>query len=238
MQQEKFSLAADQASTRYTTYLELILAAYNRAVLSSNLNAKTIREFKKETQMLNKHFLEKEVEIMAKSYDEIEGMVKDATRNLSVDVMEDNEWSDYLQDSASFTFEALKLQSTKDALYASNFLRNKVIELMNMSDGERAYEVVFNSRELNFFYTDKIGRKINSVKYVRTMIRDYYVKSYNDLIAGAAILNGIEQVKVSNVDINHADYNKILSLKGEDGLNYFILRNEMFHPNSNSVLEL
>lgn len=236
--QEKFTLNADAAAQRYTAYLELILAAYNRIILSKNLTARSIKAFKDETQMLNKHYLEKEVEFMISSFESMKDFIQTDTKGLEINVIEDEEWGDYLDESINFTYDAIKLQSTKDALYATNFLRTKVIELINMNDYERAYNLIFTSRELDFFYTDKIGRKINSIKYVRTLTRDMHVKAYNDLIAGAALLNGIENATIVNTDVNHGDHNKSISINSEDKLNYFAVRNEMFHPNTNSILRL
>jgi hypothetical protein len=236
--QEKFTMNADLAASRYTNYLELILAAYNRTILSKQLNARSIKVFKDEVQMLNKHYLEREVDHTLENFEALKNAIADSTKDLTVPVLDDEDWGVYLEDSTNFAFETIKLQSSKDALYAANFLRTKVIELIHMNDFERAYNLVFTSRDLDFFYTDKIGRKVNSIKYIRTMVRDYHVKSYNDLMAGAALINGINEAKVINIDVNHGDHDKTISINSEDTLNYFSIRNEMFHPNTNSILRL
>ncbi len=64
------------------------------------------------------------------------------------------------------------------------------------------------------------------------------VKNYNDMIVGAAILNDIPNLKVENVDANHKDHGKIISVYDENDVNYFSVRDDIFHPNSNSILRL
>jgi hypothetical protein len=109
---------------------------------------------------------------------------------------------------------------------------------MAMNDYQTAYNLVFNHRDLSFYYTDKLGRKINSTKYVRTVTRDYLVKNYNDVIAGAAILNGIQEVTIENVDSNHEHHGKVIAVNDPNEVNYFAVRDEIFHPNSNSIIRL
>lgn len=235
---ESFTTFSNHAAQRYTDYLERILAAYNRTVLSKSLNVSSIKTFKDEVDMLNKHYLESEVEHMVDNYNALQRWVHEDTSHHSVDVLNDDDWATYLSDNANFTYEVIKLQSTKDALYATNYLRAKVLEVINMNDYERAYNVIFSSRDLAFFYTDKIGRKINSVKYIRTLYRDFFVKNYNDLIAGSAILNDIKTATIINTDVNHGDHDKTISVNDENTLNYFSIRNDSFHPNTNSILRI
>jgi hypothetical protein len=235
---EKFTTASNHAAQRYTAYLEGILASYNRIILSKALNVSSIKTFKDEAEMLNKHYLEREVEHMVENYHDLETMIKEDTSRLDIDVTLDEDWATYLSDNANFSYEIVKLQSTKDALYATNFLRAKVIEVINMNDFDRAYNLLFSSRDLAFFYTDKIGRKVNSVKYIRTLYRDFFVKNYNDLIAGAAILNGIDKVTIINTDIHHGDHDKIISVNDESTINYWSIRNDSFHPNTNSIIRV
>jgi hypothetical protein len=73
---------------------------------------------------------------------------------------------------------------------------------------------------------------------MRTAARDYLVKNYNDLVAGSAILNGIEEVVIENVDKNHEHNGKVIAVTGNDGVNYFDIREDIFHPNSNSIVRL
>lgn len=235
---DKFSVLANQAADRYVAYLESILASYNRIILSKSINVGSIKVFKDEIMMLNKHYLEKEAEHTVEVYNQINNLVQEDTKGKSVDVTNDDEWASYLSENTNFIFEVIKLQSTKDALYAVNFFRTKLIQIINMNDYERAYSLLFSSKDLAFFYTDKIGRKVNSVKYVRTLYRDYLIKNYNDLIAGAAILNGIKQATIINIDAEHGDHEKIISINEESELNYFSIREEKFHPNSNNILRL
>lgn len=236
--QELFSIIANETSQRYTNYLEQILAAYNRTILSKNLNAKSVSMFKKEVENLNKHYLEREVDNIVALYHSVKQLVDEDTKGQSVSVTDDDEWGTYLSDNTDFLFEAIKLQSTKDALFASNFMRSKVLEVLALNDYEVAYDLVFNGRDLSFFYTDKIGRKLNSVKYIRTVARDYLVKNYNDLIAGAAILNGVAEVTLINTDIEHKDHEKTISVNGQNTVNYFSIRTDTFHPNTNTIIRL
>lgn len=238
LRQEQFTSIANATATRYTAYLESISAAYNRVILSKSLGYSSITSFKKELDMLNKHYLEKEVESMVSNYEAIKQMIVEDTNGNDVKVLDDNEWAEYLSENTNFTYEAIKLQSMKDSLYAKNFLRNKVIEVINMNDFEKAYNLLFSSRDLGFFYTDKLGRKVNAVKYARTLVRDYFVKNYNDLIVGSAILNDIKEVTIINSDVNHGDNDKKISVNNQNTVNYFSIRLDSFHPNSNSIIRL
>ena len=238
MRQADFTSISNELSTRYTSFLESLLAAYNRTILSADLTPRSLDAFNKEAANVHRLYLEREVDAMVKVYDKVKVMIATDTQGLAVEVLEDDDWSRYLSENTNFLYEAVKLQSSKDILYVNNFLRSKVLTVMAMNDYQAAYTLVHKHKDLNFYYTDKIGRKINSTKYVRTVARDYLVKNYNDLIAGAAILNGIAEVKIENVDSNHEDHGKVIAVNNPNEVNYFTIRDETFHPNSNSIVRL
>lgn len=238
MRQEEFTKAAHDASVRYTNFLDNLRNAYNRTILSAKLNPKTLNTFRKEVTNLQQIYLEKEVEQVTELHGHLSRMIHEDTFSLNVEVLEDDEWGDYLYQNANFLFEAIKLQSAKDALYINNFLRTKILEIMALDDYKKAYNLVFDSKDLSFFYTDKIGRRINSVKYVRTLTRDFMVGNYNDMLAGAAILNDINKVTIENPDEAHKDNGKTISINGDSDVNYFSIRTEIFHPNSNSIIKV
>lgn len=236
--QNQFSIIADQTAGRYVEFLQRTLSLYNTFILSRELNPKSISSFSKELNNFNKLYLEKEVNETMKLYEQLNSFIDEDTKHLGVKVTEDNDWSLYLSENINFLFEAIKLQSTKDVLYASNFFRTKLIEIVSMNKYEMAYNLIFNSKELDFHYTDKIGRKIQSVKYIRTITRDFVIKNYNDMIVGSAILNGIEKATIQNISDEHKDHNKIVFINKQNDINYFDIRNEIFHPNTNSILRL
>jgi hypothetical protein len=238
MIQEQFNKVAQDVSERYTNYLEALRNAYNRTILTADLSPRQLGTFKKEIDSIQTRYLEQEVDHVTKVHDLLLDYIGQAIADdkMDVSVTQDHEWTDYLYQNTNFLYEAIKLQSSKDALYINNFLRVKVLEVLNLNDHQKAYSLVFNNRDLSFFYTDKIGRKINSQKYIRSLARDYMVTSYSDMLVGSAILNGIDEVGIENVDPNHRDHGKIISVTGENELNYFSVRNEIFHPNSNSII--
>ena len=236
--QAEFNAISNEVAIRYTHFLETILSAYNRTILSADLTARSMESFKKEVGNIHKQYLEREIDELVKIYDKVKEMVNLDTESNSVHVTEDEEWATYLTENTNFLYDAIKIQSSKDILYINNFLRSKVLQVISLNDYQVAYNLVFNQRDLSFYYTDKLGRKINSVKYIRTATRDYLVKNYNDLIAGSAILNGIDVLTIENVDRNHEHNGKVIAVKGDDGVNYFDVREDIFHPNSNSVLRL
>lgn len=237
--QAEFNDISNQIADNYSHFLDKLLSAYNRAILSTDLSARGIDLFRKEILNVQQQYLEHEVEVIVNLYDHLRQMIETDTKGLQVNVLEDEQWSAYLSDNTNFLYEAIKLQSQKDVLYITNFIRSKALQLSNMSDGQAAYTLIFNQKNLDFYYTDKLGRKINSIKYVRAVVRDYLVKNYNDMIVGAAILNGIKTLTVENVDANHRDNGKKISVTDENDVNYyFTIKDEIFHPNSNSILRL
>lgn len=238
IRQTEFSNAANEVSIRYNHFLETLLAAYNRVILAADTSPRSLNSFKKETANILRVYLEREVDQTVKLYNDIISMVNQDTSELPVKVTEDDTWTEHLSENTHFLFEAIKLQATKDVLYVNNFLRSKVIALQSLNDGQLAYSLIYNHKDLSFYYTDKLGRKINSTKYVRTVTRDYMVKNYNDLIAGAAILNDIKEVQIVNTDVNHKDNGKIIAVNDPHEVNYFSLRDEIFHPNSNSIIRI
>lgn len=236
--QIEFGNAANEVSIRYNHFLETLLAAYNRVILSADTTPRSMTAFKKETANILRVYLEREVDQTVDLYHRVLGMVNEDTASLPVKVTEDDTWTEHLSENTHFLFEAIKLQATKDVLYINNFLRSKVIALQSLNDGQLAYSLIYNHKDLSFYYTDKLGRKINSTKYVRTVTRDYMVKNYNDLIAGAAILNDIHEVLIENADTNHKDNGKVIAVNDPHEVNYFSLRDEIFHPNSNSIIRI
>jgi hypothetical protein len=238
IRQSEFTKAANEVSIRYDQFLQTLLASYNRTILAADLTPRSIRGFQSETANILKHYLEREVDETVTLYNELITVVNEDTASLSVKVTDDVEWLDHLSENTHFLYEAIKLQASKDVLYLVNFLRAKVISLHALNDGQVAYSLIYNHKDLNFYYTDKLGRKINSTKYVRTVTRDYMVKDYNDLIAGAAILNGIKEGTIQNTDEGHKDNGKVIAINDPNEVNYFSIRDEVFHPNSNSILRL
>lgn len=236
--QAEFNSIANELSVRYTHFLDTILSSYNRAILSTDLTARGLDHFRKEVGNIHQQFLEREVDHIVRIYNSVKDMVDTDTQTAPIKALDDEQWATHLDENTNFLYESIKLQSSKDVLYVNNFLRSKAIQLNSVNDYQKAYNLVFNHKDLNFYYTDKLGRKINSVKYVRTAARDYLVKNYNDLVAGTAILNGIDTLVVENVDSNHENNGKIISVNEANDVNYFDIRDEMFHPNTNSIVRL
>jgi hypothetical protein len=237
LRQSEFTSVANEVSIRYDHFLETLLSSYNRTILAADLTPRSIEGFKKETTNILKHYLEREVTEIVPLYQRLLDDVE-ADTSLAVKVAEDEDWTVHLSENIHFLYEAIKLQASKDVLYITNFLRSKVIALHALNDGQIAYSLVYNHKDLNFYYTDKLGRKINSTKYIRTISRDFMVKNYNDLVAGAAILNGIQEATIENTDEGHKDNGKVIAINNPNAVNYFTLRDELFHPNSNSILRL
>jgi hypothetical protein len=238
LRQTEFTNAAAEVSIRYNHFLETLLASYNRVILSADVSARAIEGFKKETGNILHQYLEREVDQSVALYQRVIDMVEEDTQSLPIKVTQDGDWLEHASENTNFLYEAIKLQASKDVLYVTNFLRSKVIALQSLNDGQLAYSLVYNHKNLSFYYTDKLGRKINSTKYVRTVTRDYMVKNYNDLIAGAALLNDIHEVTIENTDINHKDNGKVIAVNDPHEVNYFSSRDEIFHPNSNSILRI
>lgn len=238
LRQSEFTSIANEVSIRYDHFLETLLASYNRTILSADLTPRSIEGFKKETANILKHYLEREVNETVALYNQVLAIVAEDTQSLSVNVTEDDDWTENLSENTHFLYEAIKLQASKDVLYITSFLRTKVVALHSLNDSQIAYSLIYNHKDLNFYYTDKLGRKINSTKYIRTITRDYMVKNYNDLIAGAAILNGIQTATIENTDETHKDNGKVIAINNPNEVNYFSIREEIFHPNSNSILRL
>lgn len=238
LRQSEFTSVANEVSIRYDHFLETILASYNRTILAADLSPRSIEGFKKETANILKHYLEREVTEIVTLYQRLLADIATDTQQLPVKVTEDEDWTEHLSENTHFLYEAIKLQAAKDVLYVTNFLRTKVIALHSLNDGQIAYSLVYNHKDLNFYYTDKLGRKINSTKYIRTITRDFMVKNYNDLIAGAAILNGITEATIGNTDEGHKDNGKVIAINNPNRVNYFTIREDVFHPNSNSILRI
>jgi hypothetical protein len=238
LRQSEFTKAANEVSIRYDHFLETLLASYNRAILSADLSPRAIQTFKAESANVLKHYLEREVTETVTLYNSVIAMVNEDTAELPVHVTEEADWLEHLTENTHFLYEAIKLQAAKDVLYINNFLRGKALALHSLNDGQIAYSLIYNHKDLNFYYTDKLGRKINSTKYIRTLTRDYMVKNYNDLIAGAGILNGIHDAIIDNTDETHKDNSKVIAINDPNKVNYFSIRDEVFHPNSNSILRV
>lgn len=238
LRQSEFTAVANEVSIRYNHFLETLLGSYNRIILSADLTARSLDSFKKETANILKHYLEREVQETVGAYNELKDMIATDTQPLKVKVLEDDIWAEHLTELTHFLYEAIKLQAAKDVLYINSFLRSKVLAIQSLNDYQVAYTLIFNHKDLSFYYTDKLGRKINSTKYVRTVTRDYMVKGYNDMLAGAAILNGIETVTIINTDDSHKDSGKVIAVNDPNEVNYFSIRDDIFHPNTNSILRL
>ena len=236
--QAVFTDVSNKVAERYRLFLEKLLNAYNRTILTADFNARSLATFNAEVANMHNQYLEFEVEAIVETYNSVQDMVREDTKSQSVNVLEDDAWAENLVANTNFLYDAIKLQSQKDVLYINNFIRTKAIQLMNQSDYDVAYNLIFNHKELSFYYTDKLGRKLNSQKYIRTITRDFMVKNYNDLVIGSAILNAIEEVTIENTDPNHREHGKVIAVNGTDSVNYFDIRDDVFHPNSQSIVRL
>lgn len=233
LRQVEFSKIADEFADRYRRYLEIILNSYNSVILSGEMNNRKITSFSKEIANIQSNFLTNEVSKITSAYEWItEAVTTDVGND---DIFNEEEWLDYVEANTSFLYDIFKVQSTKDAIYATNFLRSKVLQVRNLNEYQLAHNLIYNSRDLGFFYTDKLGRKVNAVKYIRTMARDYLVKNYNDLIYGYAMINNNVNLVVDHLDEGHK-HNGI-QIDTETS-HYFDIKDDVFHPNSNALLRI
>lgn len=237
--QVEFDKFANAFAERYVSFQNSIKAAYQSRILNRDLNYKSIKSFEKEANNVAALYLEREI----LEVQEAERVIKQFINSdfniysLPVKVLKSEEYMEYLSDFSVYVYNSIKHQVAKDILFATQKLRVESIKLLN-TNGDY-FNLVMNYKDPEFVFNDKAGRNLPSKKYIRTMVRDYFVKSYNDIFVENLLLNGVNEVEVDHIDTNHKHYGLILSINdSENELNYFNVRDDVFHPNSNAVLKV
>lgn len=233
-----FDRIANSFAERYVTFLGSIRAAYQSRLLNRNVTYASIHTFEKEANAIATLYLEREInevtamEMAIKSFIQSDCTIYD----IKADVLNDDNYLEYLDDFTKFVYNSIKQQVSKDILFAAQHLRVDALKLINSNHNH--VTLLLNYKDLEFSFTDKMGRNLASKKYIRTLVRDYCVKAYNDLFAENLDLNNIDQAIVDNPDHTHSHYGTIVTINdNENELNYFNVREDIFHPNTNSILK-
>jgi hypothetical protein len=235
--QVEFDKNANAFSERYGAFLGNIKAAYQARILSKSLNYKSIKSFEQEASNLARLYLEGEIEQCQRAEVAIKQYIESdfAKTGMDAEVLDNPEYMNYLSDFTSYVYSSIRHQVSKDILFATQRLRVESIKLLNSNFNYM--QTIIDYKEPEFVFNDKAGRNLPSKKYIRTMVRDYFVKSYNDIFVENLILHNIDAVQVYHIDQTHKHYGLILSVNNNDNeLNYFKVRDDIFHPNSNAVL--
>lgn len=96
-----------------------------------------------------------------------------------------------------------------------------------------------NSADLQFMFFDRQGRKWSSKKFIRAVWRHTLLSVYNEMILMSAADHGLSRVKVVHQDAKSDVHGTIVALgSNSEFVTYSEIRNEVFHPNANSVLKV
>lgn len=236
--QIEFDKNANAFAERYTHFLGSTKAAYQSRILDRNLTHNSIKGFEKEATNIAVVYLEGEIKEVERAEQLIKNFIEtDFTLyDLPTKVLTNEIYMEYLQDFSAFVFNSIKHQVSKDILYATQQLRVESLKLVN--NGYDHVSLFLKYKEPDFIFTDAIGRSLPSKKYIRTLVRDYFVKSYNDIFVENLLMNDFNTVEVDHADVKHKDYGLVLSINDpENELNYYKVRDSIFHPNSNAILK-
>jgi hypothetical protein len=230
---------ANAFADRYAAFLGNMKGAYQARILNRNINYKTIKSFEVEANKIAALYLTNEIEQCTRAENAIRQFIESdfAAFDLDAAVLDNQEYMDYLTSFTSYVYSCIRHQVTKDILFATQKLRVESLKLIN--NNQNYMQLVMNYKEPEFTFNDAVGRALPSKKYIRTLVRDYFVKSYNDIFVENLVIHNIDEVAVDHIDQMHKDKGLVLSINdAENDLNYFNVRDRIFHPNSNAVLTM
>lgn len=237
--QVEFDKHANAFGERYGNFLNGLKAAYQSRILNRSVNYKSIKSFEKEASNIASLYLEGEITNCQRSEEAIKQFIEAdfSVFDLDAAVLDNPEYMDYLNSFTAYVFSSIKHQVNKDILFATQKLRVESLKLLNKN--YNYMNLVLDYKEPEFVFNDSVGRSLPSKKYIRTMVRDYFVKSYNDIFVENLVIHNVDEVAVDHLDQTHKHKGIILSIHDtENDLNYFKVRDEIFHPNSNAVLTM
>lgn len=251
MTPQELTEAAQRASERYVLFLNSLRGVLSQALRSdpSDMRARTaLREACLESA---RAFLRTEIGIIEQ---EVERSAEEETVRLNSTISPDSsdaELSPLAQDiveTAQDRLETeLRAQIERDIMQVLLKHKDFQIEVHMLADIERIsadgakFKVLMRGEDqVRFYFRDRMGRKLQSQKFIRTVWRDALLQTGNEAFLIAAAKSGFDTVVVDHPDRQSSANGVEIAINPEfEGeVSYADVRDSIFHPNSQAVLRL
>lgn len=239
--------SSQRASDRYVVLLNAFRGLLSQTTRKNPVDVRARRALRENALEVARTYLMTEVGI---SSDEIEKAVSEeifrfnAMTGANV-TLEDDVIEDVIEAAEERLATEIRAQIERDIILLQSRHKDFQIETFMTSQSERVdletakFRVLMRgSDQVRFFARDRIGRRIQSQKFVRTVWRDTLLQAGNEAFLLAASLAGIEKLVVDHPDKNASANGVVIStspnLVGDNS--YADIRDEVFHPNSQARL--
>lgn len=151
--------------------------------------------------------------------------------------------SDYSEEIVTWFRQELRSQIERDINSAVQKRREIILDATITSRTKgvpllEAYELALTRREgVNFYFTDRSGRRYPSQKFIRQLFRHTLLTAAVETFALEAASYGVTELEITHPDKNHSFNGELITLvETPNVLTLADVRDDVFHPNSNAFL--
>lgn len=239
-----YTRASHRAAERYT----VVLAAFKSvlfAYMGQPFAEASMRALRINVKKLAATYLETETDL-------IRTALTDTAQNAQEQVLEDlnaisaatipEALKPFLEQSVDHLSVEVEAQLSRDVEALVRRYREFALEaqLAAYSRGLVKPAVTIGQGDQNtvrFYFRDRAGRVTASEGFIKTAWRQSLVSLGAEFYLLEAVNRGATKVVVVNPDPNHEFQGREISLTDEDGQSFTDLRDQIFHPNTDSVLK-
>lgn len=234
------------AGDRYVSFLLSLRGVLGVALKTRPDDMRAFGEIRTGAYAVAEVYLASEVDHFADALQRVQKAAVDAVRAevLSDDPVTDIELEDYADELLTWFRLELRAQIERDVNVIVSKRRELVLAATTASWSRRrdlntAYLQLQSARResVDFYFTDRTGRRYPSQKYVRQLVRHALLNFACESFVLEAASFGVDTVFVDHPDRNNSHNGEAISLVGAANmLSLSDIRDEAFHPNSNAFL--
>jgi hypothetical protein len=247
---QRLSHEAETAAMRYGLLTEAWRSIFHQALNASNFGYPAVTDKAiGEAFRVAETYLSEERHAAERTLSEIATEARTVTLAdlQSIDASEMTERAlEHLSVTRSYLVDELIAQCHRDIALMRQTMQRVSLEvsISSRSRGisERTALVEYrigNQADLQFIFHDRHARKWASKKFVRALWRHTLLSTYNESVLFTLADHGLARARVAHEDHGAASHGMIVAIGSNSEFpTYSEIRNEVFHPNANAVLEM
>lgn len=243
--QNTFTEMSGAFVTRYLDFLEMLRRQIDVAVRKGANNATVRQDANSAMRSIAREFLAAEAETLDA---ETERVAQKAAVQVGYDIQVssslDEAIDEFISSAVQYTLQIISAQIERDITAASQTILSSglQVEMFVRQNGMSQSAAVFASFSIEntnqiFRFADRAGRKFKSSKHMRDIYRHHLLTIYNEVYLSIASTFGVDKLYLSHPDQSYTNNGKSISINNDESdFLYYEVRDEIFHPSSNSIL--
>ena len=244
MNSNRLSSAAQRAGLRYKVFLTGLESLFIEFSLSPNPGSSSVkvRATARGYELANSYLAEEIFVIKAAVTQESEDAVQVTLRSLDISDTETD--SDVVEHTDAIAVElegALRVQLERDIAAMCSELRHTALraQLTASAGGitRKSALAAMRSASPTFQFTDRVGKRWASEKYIRTVWRLALVMAWNETAMLTMAERGVVQATIEHSDESFTERGTVISLADSTtSVMWDQVRDDVFHPNTSAWL--